>query len=303
MTQDGQITRTAFAQVPIQLLEQCSDRSLRGCLFVYLWLWHYAGIQDQAFPSVPRLAAECHMNLEDTRKALRWLTVQGWIRRIDRPGQTTLFHIRTEKCPRSTPTPKGTPLRPKAQGDPYARRRTPPLRPKGEGTPTPEGTPNKNHLTRTNEQEVETLLLPFEPTPPEPPAAPSAEPAPKRPKGPFTPTEADVPEALLPVAIDLLDFWEGKGGRKTLNAWTRLLKQLVLIQGDVAGGTEVVREQLEAGIQTGWQSLTHKNWHRYGRQGPETLRLPNGSSRSKLQPREEFFADFADLRAKGAFTV
>jgi hypothetical protein len=295
MTQDGQITRTAFAQVPIHLLEQCSDRSLRGCLFVYLWLWHYAGIKDQAFPSVPRLAAECHMKPDDVRKALKWLAAQGWIKRIDRPGQTTLFHVRTEKEPRRTPPPKGVPLPRKGDTPKGVTLPAGPLPRKGETTPPPEGGPNKNQLTRTKEQEVETLLLPFDSTAPEP--------APKKPNGPFAPTEDDIPPALLPVAIDLLDFWESKGGRKTLKAWTGLLKQLALIQGDVAGGTEVVRQQLQAGIQTGWQSLTHANWHKFGRQGQGALGLPNGSSRrtqpGRTQPADEFWAGINQLKAQG----
>jgi hypothetical protein len=271
MTQDSQITRTAFAQVPIQLLEQCSDRSLRGCLFVYLWLWHYAGIKDQAFPSVPRLAAECHMKPDDVRKALKWLATQGLIKRIDRPGQTTLFHVRTEKEPRRTPPPKGGPL--PRKGDPPKGVTLPPepLPQMGAPTPPPEGGPNKNQLTREEIKQEEPPPSPVEPEAIKPRAKADAR--------PFTPTVADIPELLLPVAADLLDFWESKGGKKTKLAWTKLVKQLKLIQADVAGGTEVVREQLEAGVQVGWQSLTHKNWHRYGRQGPEALRLPNGSSR------------------------
>jgi hypothetical protein len=129
----SEITRTQFAQAPIELIESCTDRQRKGWLFVYLWLWHYAGKDDQAFPSVARLALECRMNTEDTRRALAWLTTEGWIERVDRPGRTSLFHVRTERCVRNphrrrrserTPTPKGGGV-----PDPYARR----------GTPTPEG--------------------------------------------------------------------------------------------------------------------------------------------------------------------
>jgi hypothetical protein len=97
------------------------------------------------------------------------------------------------------------------------------------------------------------------------------------PQRPFRPRESDIPELLLPVASELLDFWVSKGGKKTQPAWIRLVNQLKLIQADVAGGTEVVREQLDAGVQVGWQGLTYKNWQRYSRQG--AVSLPNGSSR------------------------
>jgi len=249
MTQDSQITRTAFAQVPIQLLEQCSDRSLRGCLFVYLWLWHYAGIQDQAFPSVPRLAAECHMNLEDTRKALKWLTAQGWIKRIDRPGQTALFHVRTEKTPRLTPTPKGTPLRPKAYTPSGGGVPPAPLRPKGEGTPTPEGTPNKNQLTRTRKEQDPLKGPSTPPTAPAPPAAPSVEPEAKAPKDRYAAKK--LPVALIP--SDLLDcqellpeFWAGKKGRRSERVFNRVCAKLRQWTPDGR------RESLEAAIASGW---------------------------------------------------
>ena len=91
-----QITRTRFSMVPIELAEACADH--KGWLFVYIWLWHYAGRDDQAFPSVKRLALECRMDYKEVRRALAWLSDGGWVQRIDRPGRTTLYHVRTEKA-------------------------------------------------------------------------------------------------------------------------------------------------------------------------------------------------------------
>lgn len=148
--------------VPIELAEACADR--KSWLFVYIWLWHYAGKDDQAFPSVERLAAECHMASRDVRRALTWLAKAGWIKRIERPGRTSLFHVRTErassrrshtKTSQPTPTPNGvspkkvrpqraTPL-PDGSG---AEDLTPP--PNGIPLPqkgdTPNGPPNKKEL-------------------------------------------------------------------------------------------------------------------------------------------------------------
>lgn len=90
-----QITRTRFSMVPIELAEACADH--KGWLFVYIWLWHYAGRDDQAFPSVQRLALECRMEDREVRRALAWLSEAGWVQRIDRPGRTTIYHIRAEK--------------------------------------------------------------------------------------------------------------------------------------------------------------------------------------------------------------
>jgi hypothetical protein len=100
---------------------------------------------------------------------------------------------------------------------------------------------------------------------------------PKASKARFSPSEADIPATLLPVAHDLLDFWAGKAGAKTSQAWKLLLTELTKIQQDVAGGIEVVRTQLQAATQSGWKSVTHANWHRYGRQA--ALPFGNGSSR------------------------
>lgn len=140
MTQ--KITRTQFSMVPIELAEACADH--KGWLFVYIWLWHYAGRDDQAFPSVERLAVECRMKPADVRRALAWLYEAGWINRIDRPGRTTLYHVRSERLeqkPRArkgsqqTPPPNGLGVTPPPNGV-SPKRATPP--PNGLGVPLPQ---------------------------------------------------------------------------------------------------------------------------------------------------------------------
>ncbi len=143
----SQITRPRFAMVPIRLLESCSDR--KGTIFVYGWLWDYAGQADQAFPSVDRLAGQCRMKPDDVRSALRWLTDEGWIERIERPGLTTLFHVRQE----ALRSPAGQEASPPKGGSPKKGRG--PLPQTGDPTPPPKGGPNKMALTRTTEQEVQ----------------------------------------------------------------------------------------------------------------------------------------------------
>jgi hypothetical protein len=86
----------------------------------------------------------------------------------------------------------------------------------------------------------------------------------------FTPTEGDVPAALLPVVSELLEFWASKGGKKTERAWTAQLGQLNQIQADPTGGTEEARAQLLAGVQAAtfgkaWCAVTYANWQRYGK--------------------------------------
>ncbi len=106
-------------------------------------------------------------------------------------------------------------------------------------------------------------------------AVPQPEPAPSPPKRtrmakpqPFTPTPDDIPASLLPVEAPLMAFWAEKGGQRTKAAWTALLGNLERIWRDPAGGTDVIRQQLDNAIQSGWTSVTYANWQKWGRPAP-----------------------------------
>lgn len=118
------LQRAAFVQIPLELLASCADR--KGIVFVYGWLWHHAGRDDNAFPSIDTLAAECRMKADDVRLALRYLVDHGWVQREDRPGRTTVFHVRMEAC-----RPPGQPSRTLREPSPQ----TPP--PNGGPHPSP----------------------------------------------------------------------------------------------------------------------------------------------------------------------
>jgi hypothetical protein len=313
------ITRPRFAQVPIALLEACAER--KGTLFVYAWLWHYAGQDDQAFPSITRLALECRMKVDDVRSSLRWLVENGWISRVDRAGQTALFHVRYEQ----TPPPKGVPLpqkgdTPKGVPHPSPKKGTPPLPHLGD--------PNKRDLTRGIEQDLEPPLPPsggsaregqgelitVEALPvdaalskspesakvPEPPPPTMATTKPRKPR--FQPTADDIPADLLPVQHELLAFWPTRSGQMTPEAWTRMLGQARQIQQDQRGGTEILRGQLEDGIAASidgkrWQSLKFKNWELYGpKAGAPAMRLGN----RRPTPEENAAAAVAFIQARDA---
>jgi hypothetical protein len=97
----------------MQLVQACGSK--KGYLFVFAWLWHYAGKDDEAFPSVDRLAKDCQMKAEDVRQALRWMVQEEFVTRIDRPGKTTLYHVRGEIMGRlngqqATPPSGGVPV-------------------------------------------------------------------------------------------------------------------------------------------------------------------------------------------------
>ena len=106
---------------------------------------------------------------------------------------------------------------------------------------------------------------------PEPP--PPTKPVKAR-KARFQPSQDLIPAALLPVHPEILGFWATKAGARTQVAWDGLIKQLGLIQQDPQGGTEMVRTQLQTGIDRApikpWLSVSYGNWRKYG--------LPQGSA-------------------------
>jgi hypothetical protein len=75
---------------------------------------------------------------------------------------------------------------------------------------------------------------------------------------------------LLPVVSELLQFWPTRSGVMSREAWELLLTNACKIQNHPDGGTEIVRQQLQEGIDTktdtgkGWRSLKYNNWLKYG---------------------------------------
>ena len=90
----------------------------------------------------------------------------------------------------------------------------------------------------------------------------------------FQPSHDLIPAELLPVHPEILGFWATKAGARTQLAWDGLIKQLGLIQQDPQGGTEMVRTQLQTGIERApikpWLSVSYGNWRKFG--------LPQGST-------------------------
>ena len=141
---------------PELLVDATADR--KGTLFVYLNLWKHGngglGIRKNSYPSVETQASQCRMDPKDVREARNWLIENGWLLREERPGSTPNFTILLEprNPPRKCPTP----------GAKAPRGRCPraPLGQKPHPTPGAYAPANKNHLTRTIEQEVLEPPLP-----------------------------------------------------------------------------------------------------------------------------------------------
>lgn len=104
---NAELHRPLFAQIPLELLSSCAEIGRRRLVFVYAWLWFYAGRADNAFPSVSRLALECGMKERDIRAAIATLLGEGWIVKVGTgPRGTNLYRVRMEtKRKRTRPKP------------------------------------------------------------------------------------------------------------------------------------------------------------------------------------------------------
>ncbi len=273
-------------------------------LKVYLVLHRHGNKSvDGCFASVATIAKETGINRDDTCTTLKWLVENGWAVRESRPGRTSNYYLRQDEPthpqvgthPQGATLPEVTP--------PTHLQVTPPTHPQVTQTRTQEQEPkNKNPLEAEpplppkgghprdwvwveNPQHGDSPsyggMMLFKADCPSPAAGgtldvvPQPEPAPSPPKRtrmakpqPFTPTPDDIPAALLPVEAPLMAFWAEKGGQRTKAAWTALLGNLERIQSDLDGGTDVVRQQLDNAIQSGWTSVTYANWQRWGRPAP-----------------------------------
>ena len=317
------LTCPLFAMAPELLVDATADR--KGTLFVYLNLWKHGsgslGIRKNSYPSVETQASQCRMDPKDVREARNWLIENGWLLREERPGSTPNFTILLE--PRNPPRKRPTP------GAKAPRGRCPktPLGQKPHPTPGAKAPPNKNHLTRTNEQDLEPPLPPsggnagegqgelitVEALPvdaalskspesakvPEPPTQTMALTKPAR-KPRFQPSHDLIPAELLPVHPEILGFWAVKAGARTQQAWNGLMTQLALIQQDPLGGTEALRSQLQEGIDRApikpWMSVTHSLWRTYGMKG---ARPGLGGNRRKT-PEEHAADSIAFIEARDA---
>ncbi len=168
----GELHRPLFAQVPLELLSSCAEIGRRRLVFVYAWLWFYAGRADSAFPSVPRLSLECGMKERDVRTALQTLLAEGWIIRVGvGPGGTNVYKVRMEvkrkkRGPKTTaPQRKSTAPLPPGGSPPQGDHPSPagasptgaPLPPRG--TP-PQGDPINKPLNEEEEGLEELIAIP-----------------------------------------------------------------------------------------------------------------------------------------------
>ena len=97
----------------------------------------------------------------------------------------------------------------------------------------------------------------------------------------FRPCADDIPFDLQNLAEQICNFFNAhKSGAKTKRAFDGLIKELLRIKADKAGGIKAVQTQLATAIKRSemgekkWASITYENWERFGQ---------NAQSKQKVQ--------------------
>ena len=111
------VFRQPFAQIPMDLGELTGGKKAIG--YVYIWLWHYAGEADRAWPSTETLAKRAQVNEHDVRLSVRWLADRGYIVKHERKGLTAVYEVRGESLAarRATSNADALPRRNQADRD------------------------------------------------------------------------------------------------------------------------------------------------------------------------------------------
>jgi len=135
---------------------------------------------------------------------------------------------------------------------------------------------------------------------------PPPKPKPVKPRKPkFTPSADDVPLDLAPATADLLAFWPARSGQMTPAAWHRMMGEARKILEDSRGGIEILRGQLQEGIDAGidgkrWQSLKFKNWEQFGTKAGGMTKARNNRRQTQDEAAAEAVAYIESRDARRA---
>jgi hypothetical protein len=94
--QPAKVFRRPHVLMPLDLLE--ATRNKKAISHVYMWLWHYAGEKDRAWPSNTTLAKKAGVNVHDVRASIAWLADRGYIVKHERKGFTAVYEVRSESA-------------------------------------------------------------------------------------------------------------------------------------------------------------------------------------------------------------
>ena len=213
------VSASGFAAIPYKLMDQADAPTWA----VYAVLHRHGWNSEQGcWVSVNTIHVETGISEFVIRRSLSWLRETGWITSIERPGYTTVHHVKTDApAPLANLTPlknvRGNPLQ-KRQGTPCKNVRGPLAKTQGEQEPI-----NKNPRTRTQRA--------------------SAQKDPNRTK---KLPAASVPADLADCSELLIEFWSCKKGTRSSSVLKRICNKLRNMTAQQR------HEALERAIASGW---------------------------------------------------
>ena len=218
----SKVSASGFAALPYKLMDQADAATWA----VYAVLHRHGWNSDQGcWVSINTIHVETGISEFVIRRSLSWLRETGWIASIERPGYTTVHHVKTDAPqPLANLTPvkneRGDPLQ-KRQGTPIKNARGPLAKTQGEQEPK-----NKNPRSKTQ--------------------GASAENGNRDPNRLKKLPASSVPGDLTGCAELLIEFWSVKKGVRSTSVLNRICKKLR------QWSLEDRRTALEAAITSGW---------------------------------------------------
>lgn len=218
----SKVSASGFAALPYKLMDQ-SDAATWA---VYAVLHRHGWNSEQGcWVSINTIHVETGISQFVIRRSLSWLRETGWITSIERPGYTTVHHVKTDAPePLADLTPvknvRGTPLQ-KRQGTPIKNARGPLAKTQGKQEPK-----NKNPRSKTQ--------------------GASAKNGDKDPNRLKKLPLSSVPGDLSGCGDLLIEFWSVKKGVRSTSVLNRICKKLR------QWSLQDRRTALEAAITSGW---------------------------------------------------
>ena len=218
----SKVSASGFAALPYKLMDQADAATWA----VYAVLHRHGWNSDQGcWVSINTIRTETGISQFVIRRSLSWLRETGWIQSIERPGYTTVHHVKTDAPqPLANLTPvkneRGDPYQ-KQQGTPIKNARGPLAKTQGEQEPI-----NKNPRSKTQ--------------------GASAENGNKDPNRLKKLPLSSVPGDLTGCGDLLIEFWSAKKGVRSTSVLNRICKKLR------QWSLEDRRTALEAAITSGW---------------------------------------------------
>ena len=218
----SKVSASGFAALPYKLMDQADAATWA----VYAVLHRHGWNSDQGcWVSINTIRTETGISQFVIRRSLSWLRETGWIQSIERPGYTTVHHVKTDA---PQPLANLTPVK-NERGDPYQKQqgttiknaRGPLAKMQGEQEPI-----NKNPRSKTQ--------------------GASAENGNKDPNRLKKLPLSSVPGDLTGCGDLLIEFWSAKKGVRSTSVLNRICKKLR------QWSLEARRTALEAAITSGW---------------------------------------------------